>query len=292
MDFAENYACRSSEEIQSAYVNQTGVMVHPVVVYYKQDNYHKHTRIVIVSDTLAHNAQTVVTFIDNIVPEIKKLVPNVKVCHYWTDSPTSQYRYKLICDTVVNHKTTYNCAAIWNYFEAGHGKGPCEGLGETVKTGRAMIQDATDFFKWATETSTFEIVSFICVGDHVIREKLHDLSQFSAHLRPVKGILKLHAIVGNGPSSVLVKETSCYCSHRLSCERCSTWMEEPTRKRNPVAVETALVENQTEPKQHVATHTHAHAHKHAPTHTRTHTHTHTHGSRQCRRDLCNKIKTL
>lgn len=34
MDFAENYYCGSSEEIQSAYFNQTGVTLHPIVVYY------------------------------------------------------------------------------------------------------------------------------------------------------------------------------------------------------------------------------------------------------------------
>jgi len=117
-----------------------------------------------------------------------------------------------------------------------------------IETGRAMIQNATDFFKWATETSTFENASFILVGDQVIRGKILYLSQFSAHL-PVKGTMKRHAVFGNGPSTycVLVKETSCYRAHCLSCERCSTWREEPTRKRNTVAVE-----NQTEPEQHVS----------------------------------------
>jgi CDP-diacylglycerol pyrophosphatase len=33
MDFAENYSCKSLEEIQSAYFNQTSVTLHPVVVY-------------------------------------------------------------------------------------------------------------------------------------------------------------------------------------------------------------------------------------------------------------------
>jgi hypothetical protein len=33
MDFAENFSCKSVEEIQTAYWNQTGVTLHPVVVY-------------------------------------------------------------------------------------------------------------------------------------------------------------------------------------------------------------------------------------------------------------------
>ncbi|WAR16583.1 hypothetical protein MAR_031177, partial [Mya arenaria] len=131
----------------------------------------------------------------------------------------------MILDTVANHKTTYNCAAIWNYFETGHGKGPCDGLGGT---------------------SSFGNVSFVFVGDEAIREIL-------GLIRPVKRTMKLHAVVGNRMSSVLVTETSCYCAHCLSGERCSTWREEPIRKRNPVAVETALIDNHTEPEQHVAT---------------------------------------
>ena len=35
MNFAKNYSCRSSEEIQSAYFNQTCVTLHSVVMYFK-----------------------------------------------------------------------------------------------------------------------------------------------------------------------------------------------------------------------------------------------------------------
>lgn len=34
MDFAENYSCKSNEEIQSAYWNMTSVTLHPIVVYF------------------------------------------------------------------------------------------------------------------------------------------------------------------------------------------------------------------------------------------------------------------
>ena len=35
MDFAEDYRCRSQNEIQSAYWSPTQVTIHPVVMYYK-----------------------------------------------------------------------------------------------------------------------------------------------------------------------------------------------------------------------------------------------------------------
>ena len=36
MDFAENFSCRSLDEVQTAYWNQTSVTLHPVVAYYRE----------------------------------------------------------------------------------------------------------------------------------------------------------------------------------------------------------------------------------------------------------------
>ncbi|KAK6167137.1 hypothetical protein SNE40_021235 [Patella caerulea] len=75
--------------------------------------------MVIVSDEMEHNSSTVLTVMEKIVMEIKDIQPNVECIHYWTDSPTSQYRNKLIFDAVANHEERYGMKARWNYFEAG-----------------------------------------------------------------------------------------------------------------------------------------------------------------------------
>lgn len=238
MDFAENFACRSSQEIQSAYFNQTAATLHPVVLYYKQDDKLVHKSIVIVSDTMSHNAHTVAAFLDPIVHDIKQIMPDVQVCHYWTDSPTSQYRNKLIFDIIANHMELYNCAAVWNYFESGHGKGPCDGLGGMVKrmadvainTGKVVFQDASDFFHWASEKSSFSAVTFRFVGESTVVEKTNELSKISACLKPIKGTMKLHAVAGDRDFKVWVRNTSCYCIDCLTGERCNTWTQEQTRK--------------------------------------------------------------
>ena len=158
----------------------------------------------------------------------------MKVIHYWTDSPTSQYRNKLIFDIVANHYSLYNCAAVWNYFEAGHGKGPCDGLDGTVKrmadtaikTGKVMIQDSDDFFAWANEKSTFVHVTFKFISEVTINEKVSQIADYSDKLRPIKGTMKLHAVKGKGNSTVVVRETTCYCQGCLSDNNCETWREE------------------------------------------------------------------
>ena len=49
--------------------------------------------------------------------------------HHITDSPFSQYRNKLMFYLIANHKDIFGVEGCWNNFEAGHGKGPCDGVG-------------------------------------------------------------------------------------------------------------------------------------------------------------------
>lgn len=92
----------------------------------------------------------VISIIDRLIAEVKKLVPDVTAIHFWTDSPSSQYRNKTIFDLVCHFEKRYSVLASWHYFECGHGKGPCDGVGGTtkrnadnaVKQGKALIQDA------------------------------------------------------------------------------------------------------------------------------------------------------
>ena len=157
MDFAENYmyTCQSLEEVQSAYWNASMVILHPTVAYYRsEDGLLSPKSRVFVSDELGHNSATVCAFLKELIPNLKKMLPNLKHIHYYTDSPTSQYRNKTIFYLLSRHKELFNVTASWNYFEAGHGKGPWDGVGgsvkrmadEAVRQQRANIQDASNLF--------------------------------------------------------------------------------------------------------------------------------------------------
>ena len=64
MDFAENYICRSLEEVQSAYCNASMVTLHPSVAYYRSDDGPlSHKSRVFISDELGHNSTTVYAFL-------------------------------------------------------------------------------------------------------------------------------------------------------------------------------------------------------------------------------------
>ncbi|CAC5405224.1 unnamed protein product [Mytilus coruscus] len=211
MDFAENYQWKSVEEIQSAYWNQTSVTIHPVVVYYKVDgNELLHKSIVVISDEMGHNSATVLSIIDQIIPEIKQLLPTVECIHYWTDYPTSQYRNKAIFNAIANHSLDHGIRAKWNYWEAGHGKAPCDGIGgtskrmadEAVRTEKVAIQDPHDFYAWTqSQSCSLKSIKLIFLPKDQCENKSKLISE--QKLRPIPGTMKLHAVAEKGNAVVL-----------------------------------------------------------------------------------------
>ncbi|KAI8479207.1 hypothetical protein Bbelb_430710 [Branchiostoma belcheri] len=110
MDFAENYKIKNNEEIQSAYWNCDMVTLHPIVVYFKNENGElQHESTCIVSDEMGHNSATVFAILKRVVPEVKEKHPDVKFLHYWTDSPSSQYRNKTIFSILSDHESFLEC---------------------------------------------------------------------------------------------------------------------------------------------------------------------------------------
>ena len=111
MDFAENFSCQNMDEIQSAYWNQTQATLHPVVVNFKGAENLLHRNFVYVSDINHHNSTAVIAILKLLVPELKKTFPGLLAVHYWTDSPSSQYRNKFLFFIIANHLEIFNLPA-------------------------------------------------------------------------------------------------------------------------------------------------------------------------------------
>ena len=227
MDFAENYLCQSCDEVQSAYWNSVMVSLHPVVVYFSDaDGHLKHKSFVFVSDELSHNSSSIYLILKKFLSELKDLITPLTCIHYWTDSPTSKSRNKTIFAVTANHKSEFGFLAVWNYFEAGHGKGPCDGVGgtakrmadEAVKTGKVKIQDANDFFEWASTSQTSSSVAYRFYSKEEYGKAVAYLERKYKEVQGVPNTMKLHSVVGNSAEKVLVRETSCYCSNCLHDE--------------------------------------------------------------------------
>jgi len=224
VDFAENYSCSSVEEIQSAYWNTSMITLHTMVVYYSSNHTKKLQSIVAVSDLIHHNATAVHTILKKTIPVIRADYPTLTTVHYLSDSPTSQYRNRYIFQFVAYHEQEFGIKARWDYLESGHGKGPCDGLGGSVKRSADMavkqakcnIQDAADFFAWGLQSeSAGSKVKYLHYTQEDYDTTVAQMSERENALS-VPGTMKLHAIVPSVqfPMSIYVRNVSCYC---LSC---------------------------------------------------------------------------
>ncbi|XP_066298277.1 uncharacterized protein [Branchiostoma lanceolatum] len=221
MDFAENYKVKSNDEIQSAYWNCDMVTLHPTIIYYKSENGElQHESICVVSDELGHNAATVFAILKRVVPEVKQKHPAISYIHYWTDSPSSQYRNKTMFSILSDHESLFGVPACWNYFEAGHGKGPCDGVGGTAKRmadqavnhQETTIQDAHDFYKWASQQEK-SVIKYMFVHKAECQESQAYLAEKYGQVKAIPGTMSFHAVVGR-LGEIESRSTTCYC------ERC------------------------------------------------------------------------
>ena len=244
MDFAENYICSSMDEVQSAYWNANMVTLHTQVVYFPASHNKNHMSVVGISEVMAHNATSVNAMIKKLLSIIKDEYPGTHTIHYLTDSPTSQYRNKTIFNLICAHSELYGCKATWDYLEAGHGKGPCDGLGASVKRSADMavrqaktqIQSAEDFYNWAKSEKGTSIKYFFVSSDEY-KESEATISSLLSDSIPVPGTMKLHTAIPISRTQIAVREQSCYCDNcvlDLSTTPCSGWSVHLTKKMMPI----------------------------------------------------------
>ena len=224
VDFAENYVCSYADEVQSAYYSKEQVTIHPSVVHFNKANPAEassllsHKSFVIVSDETSHTSGTIFAMIKELVPKIKELVPSLETIHYLSDSPTSQYRNANMFNITSLHKQLFDVSATWQYFESGHGKGPCDGVGGAIKRNAdlavkkgKLIRTAREFYNWGVEQyeqSQSLIECLICTKEDV---KSANDEMMTLGAKTIKGTMKIHSVMPM-ESAVYIRETSCFNS--------------------------------------------------------------------------------
>ena len=136
MDFTENWMDSYPEEPQSVYYAKEPVTLHPAVIHYRDvTSETKHHSLALVTNDRRHDTGAILAFLRVIARFIWENLPDtVKMLHYVLDSPSSQYWNISIFSILCKHQQLFDgLAATWTYFEAGHGKGPCDGIGATAK---------------------------------------------------------------------------------------------------------------------------------------------------------------
>ena len=149
----------------------------------------------IISDEKNHDASAVYAFLEKLLPNVKELIPEISQAFYWTDSPMSQFRNKSVFQIICTRENEFRCKANWNYFEAGHGKGPCDGTGGTVKCleddavtqNKVVIQDPLDFFAWSQEIQNESKIKYLFVSSEETKVCKKLLQERAETLKPMAG---------------------------------------------------------------------------------------------------------
>jgi hypothetical protein len=64
---------------------------------------------------------------------VKELCLTVQKVLYFTDGAASQYKNYKNFANLIHHFEDFNLHAGWHFFATSHGKGPCDGIGGTIK---------------------------------------------------------------------------------------------------------------------------------------------------------------
>ena len=115
-----------------------------------------------------------------------------------------------------HHESDFGLDAEWNFFATSHGKGPCDGVGGTVKrlAARASLQRPYDrqiltpqaLFEFAEEEIKKISFTYCTVSDYENEEQL--LRDRHGQAQTIAGTQKLHYFKPIGSNTVMVKQFS------------------------------------------------------------------------------------
>ncbi|KAL4714627.1 hypothetical protein ACJJTC_019690 [Scirpophaga incertulas] len=152
----------------------------------KRKNYHVKKRLVItkklnlsvtLSSSIKHNPAAIWAHLDPVMKDILTLYPDVTTVHFCSDGPFSQYRQKQ--NFYLSSTLTFNYgfkAMTWSFFEAGHGKGPADGIGGYLKRSAddmvargPDISNADNFYECLKDVNYRDIVEILSKPTQIIK---------------------------------------------------------------------------------------------------------------------------
>ena len=152
MDFSENYNCKYSTEIHSVHfcASRQQVTLHTGMFYTQSFSKGFAT----VSDCLRHDAPAVLAHMFDVLDYFLAQFPLIITIHFKSDGPTTQYKNKtlfFLITRILPLRYTQIRRITYNYSETGHGKGPADGIGRSLK------RLADDQVKYGKDIPSFDV---------------------------------------------------------------------------------------------------------------------------------------
>lgn len=225
IDFSENYQCKYWREIQSHYygASREEVKLHTGMAYLEGE---KHA-FCSLSQCLRSDPAAILAHLKPVLEKYMK--PGISCLHMQSDSPTTQYRNKtMFYLTVTEIAKLYPqlTSIVWNFTEAGHGKGAPDGVGGRTKC------EVDEAVKQQNDVDTFEKVVellqgknskvlYFVVNEAQVRE-VEDI--IPSHIETFPGTMSVHQYTWSKehPEVICFNTVSCYdCPAGQKCEHYS-----------------------------------------------------------------------
>ena len=213
-DFAENYSFVVQDAAQGYHWTNDQATIHPFVIYYQEHELVKHLTFAVISDCLTHDTVAVHCYQRHLIAFLQTSLPHLHHIVYFSDGAASQYKNRKNFSNLICHANDFPAVtAEWHFFATSHGKGPCDGVGGSVKRLAAkaslqrpydkQIQTPMDLFIWADDN--LPSIKVIFVGKDEIAEEEEKLRPRFADALTVTGTQRLHSFVPVPGSSCMMR---------------------------------------------------------------------------------------
>lgn len=204
-DFSQNYGMIAQDSTQSSFFNPPSqATIHTFLALLNIDGKITNHSICVISNYMNHNTVAVFSFLQVVINHIKTLCPQLTKITHFTDGAASQYKNFKNFLNLVYHQDDFGLKGEWHFFATSHGKGPCDGIGGTLKrlarraslqsrTGGAVIQTPQSLFEWCN-THVENIKTFLVSHDDVLKNELFLEERFKLGKR-IPGTQSFHSFI-------------------------------------------------------------------------------------------------
>lgn len=211
-DFAENFAFVVQEAVAGFHWNNNQATIYPTVVYFRENELITHRSLAIISDCLHHDTIAVHVFNKIIQEFIRSICTNPIRTYYFSDGAPQQFKNFKNLGNLSLYEQDFGVPAEWHFFATAHDKGPCDGVGGTLKrlAARAGMQlpldqqilTPHDLYEWASQPANVPGINvrYSSIDDYDAQKEILE-SRFK-QFKTIPKTQKHHCIIP-GPDGIL-----------------------------------------------------------------------------------------
>ena len=211
-DFSQNYSMITQNSTQGSFFNPPPqATLHTFLAYVKSGGKIVKHSMCVFSDSTLHNTVAVFSFLKVVIPYLRAMHTSLKKVIHFTDGAASQYKNCKNFTNLLFRKENFGVEGEWHFFATSHGKGPCDGIGGTIKRlarraslqNEITIQTPLALFLWCN-SNIENIKCFFVSSDDISQTEIALGSRFISS-KTLPGTQKIHCFVPVDLFSVTTK---------------------------------------------------------------------------------------